>query len=263
MYEDNDVSAFASKPRPEFERMLDDLTRRADAMLSSATTSTDYLRRNKDLDRFLDAVDAGRVRHVRFVTGSTDLGSGDGLLVARIMAAVAEAESATKSRRQKRKNEQKAALGLPHISSTRPFGYELDGMTVVESEAVVIRALVARFLAGESLRSLATWLDHEGVRTVTGGPWRTTTLRAMLCSGRIAGLRELRGEVIGPAQWPGIITPDERDRVLGLVPGQEDLGPAGSTALPAVGHASLRQVRQHALQLATGDNATIRLSRRS
>ena len=203
--------------------MLDDLREgRRDAVVCYHIDR--LLRRNKDLDRFLDAVDGGRVRHVRFVTGSTDLGSGDGLLVARIMAAVAEAESATKSRRQKRKNEQKAALGLPHISSTRPFGYELDGMTVVESEAVVIRALVARFLAGESLRSLATWLDHEGVRTVTGGPWRTTTLRAMLCSGRIAGLRELRGEVIRPAQWPGIITTDQRDRVLALYEAKKTSG---------------------------------------
>ena len=46
---------------------------------------------------------------------------------------------------------------------TRPFGYADDRMTVMQSEAVVIRALVQRLLAGESLRSLAAWLDESGV----------------------------------------------------------------------------------------------------
>ena len=40
----------------------------------------------------------------------------------------------------------------------------------------MIRDMVARFLAGESLRSLATWLDDNEVRSVYGKPWRTTTL---------------------------------------------------------------------------------------
>lgn len=213
VYQDNDVSAFSRKPRPAYERMLADVRGgHRDAVLCYHIDR--LTRRNKDLDRFLEAVDEGKVRKVRFVTGSTDLGSGDGLLVARIMAAVAENESATKSRRMKRKNEQKAAMGEPHGGSNRPFGYERDGLTVIDAEAVVVRDLVARFLAGESLRSLALWLDESGVRTVKGNPWRTPTLRAMLCSGRIAGLRELRGEVVGPAKWPAIITEADRDRVL-------------------------------------------------
>ena len=48
-------------------------------------------------------VDAARVRHVRFVTGDTDIGTGDGLMMARIMAALAAKESANKSRRVTRK----------------------------------------------------------------------------------------------------------------------------------------------------------------
>ncbi|MGZ4590620.1 MAG: recombinase family protein, partial [Actinomycetes bacterium] len=153
VYRDNDVSAFARKPRPEYERMLADL--RDGHRDGVVCYHIDRLtRRNKDLDRFLEAVDQGRVRQVKFVAGSTDLGSRDGLLVARIMAAVAENESATKSRRMKRKNEQKAQMGLPHVSSTRPFGYQLDGTTVIEAEAAVIRDLAARLVAGESLRSL-------------------------------------------------------------------------------------------------------------
>ena len=119
-YVDNDVSAFSKKPRPAFEQMLEDLaTGLRDGVVCYHIDR--LTRRNKDLDRFLEAVDLGRVKKVRFVTGSTDLGSGDGLLVARIMAAVAESESATKSRRIRRKNQEKAAQGLPHASPNRAF----------------------------------------------------------------------------------------------------------------------------------------------
>ncbi len=213
VYIDNDVSAFSRKPRPAFERMLEDL--RSGARDAVICYHIDRLtRRNRDLDRFLEAVDEGKVRRVRFATGSTDLGSGDGLLVARIMAAVAENESATKSRRMKRQNQQKAAKGLPHRSSNRAFGYTPDGLTVVESEASVIRDLVSRLLAGESLRSLALSLDETGVRTVRGHPWRTPTLKAMLSSARIAGFRSLHGEVVASAVWPQIISERDRERVL-------------------------------------------------
>jgi hypothetical protein len=78
----------------------------------------------------------------------------------------------------------------------------------------VICQVAARYLAGESLRSIAVWLDDEGVTTVTGKAWNTTTLRGLLRSGRIAGLREHRGEVVGPAVWDAIITPAQRDRIL-------------------------------------------------
>lgn len=213
VYVDNDVSAFGKKPRPEFERMLEDL--RSGARDSVVCYHIDRLtRRNRDLDRFLEAVDEGKVRQVRFVSGSTDLGSGDGLLVARIMAAVAENESETKSRRIRRQNQQKAARGLPHPTSNRAFGYEPDGLMVVESEAAVIRDLVTRLLAGESLRSLALGLDAANIKTVHGKPWRTPTLRAVLTSPRIAGLRSLNGEVVAAAVWPAIISERERERVL-------------------------------------------------
>ena len=39
----------------------------------------------------------------------------------------------------------------------------------------------------------------------------------MMCSPRIAGLREHRGEIVGPAVWEPIITQHDRARVLALV----------------------------------------------
>lgn len=213
VYVDNDLSAFTGKRRPAYQRMLADLAeRRRDAVLCYHLDR--LTRRPIELEQFVTTLDTAGVRQVRFVTGDADLGTGDGLLVGRIMAAVAANESAAKSRRVKRKLEQNAQAGLPHGGYRRPFGYEDDKVTVKPDEAEVIRAVVARFLAGESLRSLCVWLDRSGVRTVGGGVWRSPTVRGLLRSGRIAGLREQRGEVVGPATWAGIITVAERDRVL-------------------------------------------------
>lgn len=222
-YVDNDLSAFSGKHRPAYARMLEDLSEgRRDAVLCYHLDR--LTRRPIELEQFVTTLDTAGVRQVRFVTGDADLGTGDGLLVGRIMAAVAANESAAKSRRVKRKLEQNAQAGLPHGGFRRPFGYDDDKVTMRPEEAQVIRALVARYLAGESLRSLCVWLEDSGVRTVGGGSWRSPTVRGLLRSGRIAGLREQRGEVVGPASWEPIITVAERDRVLARMAEQTSTG---------------------------------------
>jgi len=115
--------------------------------------------------------------------------------------------------------DQLAQAGLPH-GGRRPFGYEDDRLTVRESEAVVIRDMVRRHLAGESLASLVEWLQAEGIPTVNGATWRTPTLRTLLSSPRIAGLREHRGQVVGPAAWPAIITEKDRAGILAAYAGR-------------------------------------------
>jgi DNA invertase Pin-like site-specific DNA recombinase len=212
-YVDNDLSAYSGKRRPGYEQMLADIAEGSrDAVI---VYHADRLtRRPIELEQFLETITTAGLRHVRFVAGAdVDVANGDGLMVLRLLSAVAANESASKSRRVRRKMDELAAAGLPH-GGVRAFGYEDDKLTVRPAEAEIVRAVVARYLAGESTRSLATWLDGQSVKTVAGGPWTTTTLRAMLRSPRIAGLREHRGEVVGPAVWPAIITVEERDRVL-------------------------------------------------
>jgi hypothetical protein len=98
----------------------------------------------------------------------------------------------------------------------RPFGYEKDRMTVVESEAEVIRTVAARYLAGESLMSLTEWMQEQGILSVAGKPWRTSTLRTMLINPRIAGLRAHNGVIVGPAKWPAIITPAQHEQLVAM-----------------------------------------------
>ncbi len=212
-YVDNDLSAFNGKQRPAYGRMLADLE--AGARDAVIVYNLDRLtRRPIELEEFAQICEAAKVCQVATVTADIDLGNDDGLFMARIFAAFAAKESARKSARVKRRMQQLAEQGLPHGGSTRPFGYAEDRVSVVEAEAVVVRTLVERFIAGESVRSLTAWLEATGVPSVTGAPWRTTTLRALLTSGRIAGLREYDGQIVGPAAWAPIITQRQRQQVL-------------------------------------------------
>lgn len=222
-YIDNDVSASTGRRRPEYERMLADL---ADGTCDAVLVyHLDRLtRRPVELEHFLSVVESVRLRHLRFVAGGGDVANGDGLMVLRMLSAVAANESATKSRRVKRKMDQNAEAGRPHGGYRRPFGYADDKITVREDEAQVVRDLAERFLAGDSLRSLAMWLDAQGVRTVAGGAWRSPTVRAMLASGRIAGLREHRGQVVGAAVWPALISEQQRGRILARLAEQASSG---------------------------------------
>lgn len=173
-------------------------------------------------------------------------------MVVRILAAMAANESATKSRRVRRKMEQNAAAGLPHGGYVRAFGYAQDKVTVVESEAVVIRQLAERFLAGASLRSLASWLEDNEVATVAGKPWRTTTLRAVLSSGRIAGLREHQGRDRGAGgmaghhhrgaapPYPGTYAAEGGERSPGTAP----VRAVGVAAVRKCGHSLYSAARQ-------------------
>jgi site-specific DNA recombinase len=80
----------------------------------------------------------------------------------------------------------------------------------------VIREAATRLLAGESIRSICTNLNERGQRTVTWVEWTQQTLRRMLASGRISGQREHRGVIVGPAEWPAIITAAETERIRAL-----------------------------------------------
>ncbi|EUA56886.1 recombinase family protein [Mycobacterium intracellulare 1956] len=176
------------------------------------------------------------------MTADIDLGNDDGLFMARIFAAFAAKESGRKSARIRRKMLQNAQAGLPH-GSARPFGYEADKITVRESEAAVIRQMVDRYLAGQSLRSLTIWLNDSQIAPSVATSWQTTAVRQVLSSGRIAGLREHRGEVIGAAVWPAIITPAERDRVLARMASRSVTKNPHRTHLPVVGDVALRALR--------------------
>jgi site-specific DNA recombinase len=247
-YVDNDLSAYSGRKRPAYERMLEDLS---DGLRDAVLVYHEdrLTRRPVELERFVDVAAAAGAQ-VRFVVGgAVDLADGDALLKLRIMSAVAANESAAKSRRVKRKLEQVAAEGRPHGGSNRPFGFEDDKITIRPDEAEIIRQLVARFLAGERTRSLARWLDDEGIRTVRGGPWRTPTLKSLFGE---PSARRLASPQRGGGRPGGVGADHQRGGASAgacTYGGAQGVGAASPPAVPVDRAAALRSVRQHALQL--------------
>jgi site-specific DNA recombinase len=213
---DDDVSAYSGKARPNYRRMLDAIRNgEADGVI---VWHLDRLhRRPIELEEFVSVCTKAGVSDVVTLHGEVNLSNGDGLLIARLMAAVAANESDAKSRRSKRKMLELAQAGKPSGGGPRPYGFRPDRVTLDEVEANVIRDMAARLLAGESLTSLTKWLQENEVRTVMGKEWRTPTLRNLLLSPRIAGLREHQGQVIGKAVWPPIISEEDHARIVALL----------------------------------------------
>ncbi len=212
VYEDNDLSAYRGKPRPAYQRMLGDI--KGGAIDAVVVWHLDRLHRNpKELEEFFEICDAGGVRHVAFVTGDIDLAAGDGPFQARILGAVSRKESDDKSRRIRRKAEELARAGKVGGGGTRPFGFEADRVTVRPDEAELIGEAADRVLAGESIYGIAKDWAARGVRTPLGNLWKSKTLKTMLISARIAGLRSHRGVVVADAEWPAIIDPKTHERL--------------------------------------------------
>ncbi len=204
VYIDNDCSAFSGKERPEYRRMLDDL--KNGIITAVIAWHPDRLHRSpRELEDFIDLLEAVDAPVATCTAGDYDLGTPEGRLVARITGSVARKESEDKSRRLRRKHEELAVAGKVSGGGNRPFGFEPDRVTVRPEEAELLRQAARRVLAGDKLyRIVADWTE-QGIQTSTGVPWSTTSLKSTLVRPRVAGLREHRGEVVGKAVWPAIL----------------------------------------------------------
>jgi site-specific DNA recombinase len=215
-YVDDDRSAWSGKLRPEYERMLGDM--RAGAIDAVLVWHPDRLhRRPIELEEFVDVCKLARITEVAYVGGDLPVSADDGLLLARILAAVASDASAKTSKRIKRKNAERAEKGLPTGGGSRPFGYDPTRLKVDPVEAVLVREAADRVLAGDSVRAIATDWNARGSATTTGGLWTVQTLRRGLYSARLSGQVERLGEVVGPGRWPAILTVDETTRLRAIL----------------------------------------------
>jgi DNA invertase Pin-like site-specific DNA recombinase len=219
VYTENDVSAFRRRRvtlpdgqtamrvvRPAFRRMLDDMQ----AGLVDALVAYDLDRIARDPRDLEDLIDVVEQRDVptRTVTGSLDLSSDAGVTMSRVLLAMANKSSRDTSRRVARKHLELAEQGRVGGGGIRSYGYARDGLTVVEAEAEVLLEVAERIIGGESLTGIAASLTDRGVPTVRGGRWNARSVHSAITKGRVAGLREHRGEVVGPAVWPAILDPD-------------------------------------------------------
>jgi len=214
-YVDDDISAWSGKPRPAYERMLADL--RSGVIRGVVVWHLDRLHRHpRELEAFIEVCDEMR-GVLGCVTGEVDIGTHTGRFTARMLGILARYESDHKSERILSKHDELAQAGKVSGGGSRPYGYEQDRKTVRPAEAAIVRELAERCLAGESLRSIAGDLNRRGVSAAGGGQWSPQSLRRMLASARIAGLREHHGQVVAEAEWPGIITPTQHRQIRALL----------------------------------------------
>jgi len=106
-----------------------------------------------------------------------------------------------------------------HLRSTKsfvgrpPFGYRIAGeaksktLEPDEAQADAIRAAVALYLGGKSLRYLCAYLDAEGIPTRRGGSWVPKTLSDVLRNPVLAG-RRVDGKGRTVLKVPPILNPD-------------------------------------------------------
>ena len=215
---DNDVSAYSGVERPGYEHLLRLVeTGRVDVVVAYHVDR--LYRRILDLGRLAATIERHRVEVRTVSAGEVDLSTASGRFTAQILAAAAEHESARIGERVAAKHRQNASQGRAH-GGGRPYGYRRVGpgkLEVVPEEAAVIRDLADRVLRGASLNSLVIDLNERNVPTVRGGKWRPNSLSKLLRAGRLAGLREVDGEVIGEGDWEPILDHQTWKRVAARI----------------------------------------------
>lgn len=213
-YVDNDVSASSRKPRPAYLGMLE-AVERGEADVVVAWHVDRLTRRLTELEELIELSQRTGLR-IASVTGDLDLTTDAGRLVGRILASVARGEVERKGARQKRAQQQAAEQGRP-AGGRRAFGYGRDGVEIVEAEAVHVREAYADVLQGASLKSIAKRWNAAGAFTTAGNEWKHSTVRRVLQNPRYAGLRAYRGEIVGPATWPGLVDAETFEAVGALL----------------------------------------------
>jgi site-specific DNA recombinase len=219
VYEDNDLTAHKGSKRYKERPRYRDLLTAIRAGQVDAVLATETERLHRDSRELLDYIDVCQPHDVPTYTvraGQLDLSTSSGRMVAKILAAKAEHEIEVMKDRMRAARLHKVGRGQ-WVGGRRPFGYEADGVTVIEAEAEAIRWAATELLAGVSLNRIAAELNRRGVRTSTGKTWAPTEARRMLLRPRNAGLMVHRGQVVGPANWPAILDSDTWRAVVSVL----------------------------------------------
>lgn len=182
IYQDDDFSAYGSKSRPAWERMLADIGEgRIDLIVAYALDRLG--RRPADIERLLQS-------GVRFVTVRDNLDSAGAAseLYIRILAAVAKMESDNLGARVTLKHDELRRSGK-WSGGRRVFGLSDDWTAIVDDEADLIRDAAKRIVSGEPLGRIARELRDAGILTASGHAWSASGLRKMMLSPRLIGRR--------------------------------------------------------------------------
>ncbi|WP_211881273.1 recombinase family protein [Pseudarthrobacter albicanus] len=210
---DNDISAAGKRRRPGFESVLEAVETEA-VQVVVAWDLTRLQRSRRDEVRLYELCQKRGVRLALVNGAELDFQTAAGRFVADSLGSVARLEIEMKSDRQIRASQQSAAAGK-RVGGRRPFGYDVDGMTVRRDEAEAIRSGYESVLAGVPLAEIARAWNAAGF--VTGqtrqkpphqgepSPWKAYSVRMVMLNPRNMGERAYKGEIVSKALWPPIV----------------------------------------------------------
>jgi DNA invertase Pin-like site-specific DNA recombinase len=213
VFKDNlTASDFSTKDRPDFLKLM--------ALVRAGQVDVILVTEQSRLDRklwnVLELIEYARSTPFRKIIRVRDEDEVDLTTEAGINRTIDQAnrdrhEAAIISQRTSTKKKVRAKLGKFN-GGQRPYGYEKDGTTVRESEAQTVREIVGLLLKGRTLWSIVTYLNDNGITTVHGRRWQPTSLRVLLQSKRLIGIRTHHG-VEYEAAWPAILDRDTWEQV--------------------------------------------------
>src|SRR3954447_13202828 len=237
IFPDNDISAsrYSSKPRPGYTDLLHAIrTNRVEVVL--CTEMSRLYRRIDELIDLIKLAEHTRLRRIETTDGyGYDLSTGEGIHNAISAVNNAQLESRKISDRSKRKKKAMARSGL-FGGGRRPFGYDYISATrtnqgqVLEPgrlvlnkrEAQAIKEAATRITGGSSVRSVALWLNDQGLLTTLGNRWTPFNLKRLLLSKTLLGIRTHRtldpqtNQPVTheyPGTWPAILDEVTHERL--------------------------------------------------
>ena len=179
------MSAFKGNKKfdAEWAKVLKDITNGVFTVL--VVWKTDRIdRKLETYKRIREVVEAGG--RIEFVTEPhlNDLSTMGGRVALKIQEEIAYGESEKKQHMAQRTIANHRVSGA--ITSRPPFGYAVEGekhnkrFTVVEDRRAVVKTIFEMCIAGDSLVTIAKWLDAEGIPTARGGKWSNTALKNII-----------------------------------------------------------------------------------
>lgn len=244
-YSDNNISASAGAHRPGYAALLDDMEKGTFSAVLVFHTSRLWRNREQRAAGIRKFSEHG-VSVLAVKGPELDLSTAYGRGMAGLLGEFDTMESEVKSERIRAAAAQRAREGRP--SGSRMFGWDriIDPANpykkidvIDETAANLIREVVRRLLAGESLNSVTRWVEStgilppkaysrqqqgldpipEGAAKVTD-KWRSKTVRILATRPANVALRlHHRGrddEQLYPAAWPAILSMDEWEAVCAL-----------------------------------------------
>jgi len=178
------------------------------------------VRQPYDLEQLIRFADQGMT--ITSPTGTRQLDVPEDRFYLRILADIAEMESANTSRRKKAGFERMRRAGIapvPGGQTGRGFGYERDGRTPHPVEAEALQNVARLVLDGRSLTEIAGHLDMLGIRSTSGAPLNYASLKRILLRPRIAGLL---ADGITPGNWEPVIDREKWELVRAVLLGRAE-----------------------------------------